>query len=164
MTGPVIVLGWDALDIEVLDELGLGDAFGGQHRRIETHVNPVIGEPHTRELWPTLITGRLPDGHGIHAATEGDGVAWDSPLLNRASAAAQGVVPQAVRTAIGRRLRERGAAVEAYGQEHYRAHGIETVFDAYDSRPISIPNHETERDRRLGLDANRDRRCATGCF
>ena len=82
MSGPVIVLGWDGLDVELLDRYGLGDAFGQHRTTAETYVNPVIDDPHTRELWPSMITGSHPAEHGAPAATA-HGVARDSPPLRQ---------------------------------------------------------------------------------
>jgi hypothetical protein len=157
MTDQIVVLGWDALDAALVDEFGLSGQFGAHQKRIETIVNPAIEEPHTRELWPTLITGRTPDDHGIRAATDSDGVDWGNPVLDTASSVANGIVPQPVLTAIGKRLRSRGAGLGFEKPAYYRKRGIETVFDGRGSRPISIPNYATAADRRLGLDANRDR-------
>lgn len=156
MSGPVIVLGWDALDIEVIEKYALSGQFGLHQKKIETYVNPVTGEPHTKELWPSLITGLHPDDHGLHAKTEDGGVEWGNPIINTASTVANGVVPQVVLSYIGRRLRERGAAMAMKQTDYYANNGISTVFDDRQSHAISIPNHQTEFDRKMGLDANRD--------
>jgi len=153
----VIVLGWDALDLELIERYGLSDAFGEYDRTIETYVNPVTDEPHTKELWPTMITGLHPDDHGITAADNSDGITWDNDLLNAASTAANGVVPHSLLAYIGERLRDRGAALDAKRPEYYTDKSIETIFDRHGGRPISIPNYETGYDRAHELDANRDR-------
>jgi len=151
----VIVLGWDALDIELLEKYGLADDFGGEQTKIDTYANPVIDEPHTRELWPSMITGLHPDDHGIHAVSEDDGVQWNNPLLNTASTLANGLVPKPVLNAIGRQLRSRGAGLDQKQTNYYTENGISTVFGPSD-RAISIPNYETEYDRTNTLDATRD--------
>lgn len=154
--GTTVVLGWDALDYELLHDFGLSHKFGAHVQPIETFANPVIDEPHTREVWPSIITGVDPDVHGIHAVTEGDGVQWDNPLLDCLSTTATRYVPQSVRTAIGKRLRERGAAIQQQGPEHYDDVGVSTVFDERRSLPLSVPNYQTEFDRRVGLTSDRD--------
>lgn len=151
----VVILGWDALDLERIEEFELGDQFGDERTKIETFVNPVIDDPHTKELWPSMITGLHPDEHGVHAVAE-TGVNWDSTLLQTAATLANGVVPQSLLTEIGARLRQRGVGLESRGADYYRENGIETVFDNLDGKAISIPNYETEADRRHEFDANRD--------
>jgi len=153
----VVVLGLDALDIELAEEFGVAEQFGAHRRKLDTWINPATDEPHTKELWPSMISGLHPDDHGIHAVSEGDGgVEWAHPLLNTASALANGIVPKPVLNAIGARLRERGAALEGYSTDYYDENEIQTVFDGVEALPISIPNYETAHDRQLGLDANRD--------
>lgn len=151
----LIVLGWDALDIELVEQYGLEDSFGVEQTKIETYVNPIIDEPHTRELWPSMITGLHPDEHGVHAVSENDGVQWNNPLLNMASTLANGVVPQPVLDAIGRQLRENGAGLDQKQTSYYTENGVDTVFGPTD-RAISIPNYETSFDGEHGLDATRD--------
>lgn len=152
----VIVLGWDGLDIELMREFGLGEAFGTHRARIDTHVNPVIDEPHTRELWPSMITGVSPSEHGIRAVTETDGVDWDNPLLDLAAPAARKTLPKDWVTALGARLRDSGfARPDTVGAEHYEREGVSTVFDAVGGRSISIPNYRTVADERHGFDEHR---------
>jgi len=151
----IIVLGWDALDIELIHKYGLHNRFGNHERRIDTYVNPAIDEPHTKELWPSMITGLHPDEHGIHAAVEGDGVAWDSTALRTAASVADGIVPDDVKTWIGRKLRENGIGLETRDQSYYADNTIETVFDS-GGTAISIPNYQTNADKTHGFDANRD--------
>lgn len=151
----IIVLGWDALDIELIHKYGLQGRFGSHERRIDTYVNPAIDEPHTKELWPSMITGLHPDEHGIHAAIEGDGVAWDSTALRVGASLANGVVPDDLKTWIGRKLRENGIGLETTEDEYYTKNGLQTVF-ADGGQAISIPNYQTEQDRAHGFDASRD--------
>lgn len=151
----IIVLGWDALDLELAERYGVADSFGSHQTKIETYINEHIGEPHTLELWPSMILGQPPAEHGIRAATPDEGVNWDNPLLNRASSLANGIIPQPVLTEIGAGLRERGAGVDQKTAREYREECRDVVFDEWD-RPISIPNYETEWDRRHGLDAARN--------
>jgi len=154
MTGQIIVLGWDALDGALIERYGLGEQFG-EFASIETITNPHVGEPHTMELWPTLITGERPTEHGIRAATGEGGVDWDSPVISLAADLAAGVVPQRLRTEIGRVLRERGAGLDSKRAAEFKARGLRTVFDG-GGRAISIPNYETPYDRSHGLNGCRN--------
>ena len=144
-----VVLGWDGLDYELLQEYGLASAFGAYHDELETFANPLIGEPHTRELWPSMITGEMPETHGIKAATEDEGVQWSNPTIRTAARVAQYTIPDSVRTVLGRKLRSRGAEVEKYGAEYYADRDLETVFDDRQSLPIAIPNYRTDLDDRF---------------
>lgn len=155
MTGQIIVLGWDALDYDLIREWDLADAFGPQTRRIETFENPVLGEPHTRELWPSIITGQPPEEHGIWAATDEDGIEWDDPLIDAASRVAQDIVPKDIRVQFGKRLRDRGAEVAQHDVDYYEDLEIETIFDGRHSRTISVPNYRHDRDTQLGITIDR---------
>jgi len=150
----LVVLGWDALDHRLIDKYGLNEQFGPTSE-IDTYVNPVVDEPHTRELWPSIITGFHPNNHGIQAVSESGGVDWNNSAIDYASTVANGLVPQVLLSAIGNRLRERGAGLDVKRTEYYKERGIETVFDDR-GKPISIPNYETDYDREFDLDANRD--------
>lgn len=152
----VVILGWDALDIHHIDRFGLGESFGAHRDTIDTFVNPHIDEPHTKELWPSMITGLSPDEHGVHATADGGGPKWDSATLQAGSRVADHVLPDSLQTWIGARLCERVAeTAEPTAASHYREQGIETVFDD-GGRAISIPNYQTAIDRAHGLDASRD--------
>jgi len=159
MTAPVVVLGWDGLDIECMQRYGVADSFGTHRARINTHVNDVVDSPHTRELWPSMITGLAPAEHGIVAATE-HGVAWNSSLLRAGSRLATNTIPDDLQAWLGKKLRERGVGLDAKTPAYYHEHDLSTVFDG-GGRAISIPNYETERDRQRGLDGNRDSLWAT---
>jgi len=150
----IIVLGWDALDAQLITEYGLDGRFACHVTEIETWVDPETDEPHTKELWPSLITGLHPDDHGIRIQPT-EGVEWQSSYLNRLSDAAQGIIPKPLLNAIGKRLRDRGHRLDQKRPRYYDEHAVETVFDSGD-RAISIPNYETSHDRRYGLDATRD--------
>jgi hypothetical protein len=151
----IVVLGWDALDLELAERYGVADSFGAHQSKIRTYENEHIGEPHTLELWPSMILGAPPAEHGIRAAAPGDGVDWDNPLLDTASELANGIIPQPLLTEVGARLRERGAGIDQRTASQYRKEWRNTVFEP-DDRPISIPNYETDWDRRHGLDAARN--------
>ncbi|WP_276261131.1 alkaline phosphatase family protein [Haloglomus litoreum] len=144
--GLTVVLGWDGLDYDLAGAFDLREAFGPHHARLATFDNPVLGEPHTKELWPSIVTGVEPDEHGIHAATD-DGPDWDDPRIATAARLARGVVPDRVRTEIGRLLRNQGATFAQKGPDHYRGAGVPTVFDGRRSRVIAVPNYRTDRDR-----------------
>jgi hypothetical protein len=152
----IIVLGWDGLDTELISEFGLDGRFGMQQTTIATECNPVIGKPHTMELWPSMITGVGPDEHGVVAVDESDGVEWDNPLLNHAAPLARSVLPQSVVSELGRILRQNGADLDAKRPAYYEDVGVPTVFDDISGRAISIPNYQTAYDRQHKLDANRD--------
>lgn len=152
----LLVLGWDALDDYHIQHYGLEDAFGTHRKLIETFTNPHIDAPHTRELWPSMITGCHPDEHGVWAATGDDGVDWDNVVLNTAASVANGIIPKDLLTHIGALLREQGVGLSSKQPPYYRDAGTPTVFDDVGGRAISIPNYETKQDARLGFDANRD--------
>jgi hypothetical protein len=141
--GTTVVLGWDALDYDLVEAFDLGEAFGPHYREIETFDNPTLGEPHTKELWPSMITGVTPDVHGLHAVSEG-GPSWENPVIAAASRLARGVVPEEVRTRIGRVLRNRGAGFSQATAEHYAERGVSTVFDGRTARPIALPNYHVD--------------------
>lgn len=155
--GQVIVLGWDALDVELIKAFGLGGRFGLHQTKIETFCNEHVGEPHTMELWPSMVTGVMPADHGVYAATESDGVEWDNSIINLAADVANGIVPQRWLTAIGAGLRDRGIGVNRVAAGYYKQRGVSTVFDGRGARPISIPNYQTQFDEQHGLDADRGR-------
>lgn len=152
MTGQTVVLGWDGLDYELVDEFGLHEEFGPHTTEIETFDNPYHEKPHTFELWPSIITGVRPEEHGVWSQTE-EGVSWDNPVIDWASEVAQGIVPKSVRTEIGKILRDRGAEITQHGVDYYE--DIGTLFDGRKSKPVSIPNYVTERDEEMGLKVER---------
>jgi len=157
MSGPLIVLGWDGLDLELAERFGVAESFGAHAEPIETYVNSATGEPHTKELWPSMITGLHPDEHGITATVDGESRPdWDSDALNIAARAADYLVPQQLQLKAGRALQRRGVGQTSKTPAYYAEAGVETVVDRRHATGISIPNYQTERDRRLGLDANRD--------
>jgi hypothetical protein len=156
MTDQIVVLGWDGLDVELLQHHGVVDAFGDHRTKLETYVNERIGEPHTKELWPTMITGLKPPAHGIRPTVDSDNVQWNHAALRIASRLANGVVPEGLRSVIGRRLEARGAAVDGHRASAYETRGLDTVFGPRD-RAISIPNYRTPYDENHGLDGHRTR-------
>lgn len=154
MTHTTVVLGWDGLDARLLEEFGLGDRFGSYRRSIDTIENDVIGEPHTDELWPTIITGEPPASHGIRAATPGDSIQWQSRWLQTAATVTNYTLPASVRVRIGGWLMDRGKDLEGT-PDYFREREIETVFDDRRSKPISVPNYRSETDRLHSLEYDR---------
>jgi hypothetical protein len=153
----VVVLGWDGLDLELVEQFGLGEAFGSYRTTIDTHVNPIVDEPHTLELWPSMITGLPPDEHGVVAVTESEGVEWGNPVLDVASTVGNQVLPHEIMIYLGAKVRELGAGPDITKASYYRERDIETVFESCGGHAISIPNYQTDADRAHGLDAHRDR-------
>ena len=149
--GTTVVLGWDALDWTLLEEFDLREAFGEHATRIETFDNPVLGKPHTYEVWPSIVTGVRPERHGVYAATEDASLNWEDGRIDALSTLAAGVVPQSIRTEIGRRLRNRGARREFRSLDYYREAGVSTVFDDRRALPVAVPNCRTESDDSLGV-------------
>jgi hypothetical protein len=150
-----VVLGWDGLDHELTEEFGLSDRFGEYNKQIDTFNNPVMDTPHTRELWPSIITGSSPDEHGVKAATEAEGVDWENSLLNLLSRLSHKGVPEGVRKKVGKKIRNRGAEVSEVSCEYYEENGISTVFDGRSSRAIAIPNYLTEMDEKTSVETDR---------
>lgn len=149
--GQTVVLGWDGLDFDLAESFGLTAAFGEYAREIRTFDNDALGKPHTYEVWPSIVTGVPPADHGIYAKTAEGGVDWADPKLALAARLATGVVPERVRAAVGRVLRERGASLDFETVEYYREQGIETVFDGRRSLPLAVPNCRTDADDELDL-------------
>lgn|GEM_PF-374974 len=150
-TGLTVVLGWDGLDHELAVEYGLADAFGAHTRELETFDNEALGKPHTYEVWPSIVTGVTPEVHGIYAKTADAGTDWADPRIALAARLANGVVPQSVRAAVGRRLRNRGASLDFRGIDYYRETGVETAFDGRRALPLAVPNCRTPADDELDL-------------
>lgn len=150
-----VVLGWDGLDYELAEAFDLAAAFGEHNRELSTFDNPALEKPHTFELWPSIITGVEPDEHGIHAASEEGGVAWENPAIAVAARASRSFLPESVRTKVGKALRSGGAGLDFKSAEYYREAGIETVFDGRRSRAIAVPNYRVERDDRIGFVVDR---------
>lgn len=144
-----VVLGWDGLDDELVRQFDLRDAFGAHVRPIETIVNPVLDKPHTWELWPSIITGQHPNEHGIHAH-EYIETNWSNPLVRWAARLSE-PIPDSMRWRVGRWLRDAGAEMAFESADYYNT----TVFDAYRSFPLAIPNYRTAFDDRYGMSVDR---------
>lgn len=153
--GVTVVLGWDGLDPELLETFGVAESFGTHRTTIDTITNPVLETPHTRELWPTLITGLPPSGHGMRVGNRGESLDWDNPLIDMAADVASYVLPHRVRARVGRHLRNAGADLTDTMPETYADRGIDTVFDERVSCALALPNYWTERSAALGLTSSR---------
>lgn len=146
-----VVLGWDALDPERVEAFGLSGTFGRHYREIETYNNPALGKPHTYEVWPSMITGLGRDEHGIRAVSEDSGAEWSNPWLNFASSLAQYTIPERLKSAVGRVLRERGATLAMKTPSYYEDRDHWTVFDGRESLALAIPNYHTAINDELGI-------------
>ncbi len=149
--GLTVVLGWDGLDYDLAESYGLTAAFGEHAREIDTFDNDALGKPHTYEVWPSIVTGVPPTDHGIRAKTNESGVDWADPKLALAARLATGVVPEGVRAAVGRVLRERGASLDYKTIDYYRERGVDTVFDGRRALPLAVPNCRTDADGELDV-------------
>lgn len=143
-----VVLGWDGLDHQLVDDFGLTDSFGSFSKDIDTFDNEELGKPHTMELWPSMITGLEPVEHGFRPPhVDSTRASWENDRIDLISKMSQSLIPESVRSFVGSQLRNSGASFSkgAHASE-YRQKGIETVFDNRKSLPINIPNYRTEFD------------------
>jgi len=148
----LVVLGIDALDPDLVAQGEYPNLTLSDHRAIET-IDSIEGEPSTHELWPTIITGRTPEEHGL--VLSDDGVAWGNPVLEFGSRVADVVLPDGLQTRIGAWLLTNTTA-DAFRtpKRYYAENGITTVFDDRAATPIGIPNYvvdpdETDREHQL---------------
>jgi len=159
--GQIVILGWDGLDYDLLDNWDLRHEFGTHADKLETFDNPVLEAPHTKEVWPSIITGEHPRSHGIWASkpSEEKKVKWESKSLRMASYIGSYLFPKSARTKIGEYLINMGAdTAEVYNKHdvsYYLENNIKTLFDGKQSRAISIPNYKTNRDVELEMEVDR---------
>lgn len=139
----LVVLGLDALDPDLVDRSEHPNLTLKAHRPIETIVSS-SGDPSTHELWPTIITGLVPEEHGL---VLDDGVAWGSPLLTLGSRLASYVLPNRLQTWLGAWLLTNTRA-DAFRTPatYYQAEGLDTVFDGRRSKAIGVPNYVVDPD------------------
>lgn len=139
----VVVFGIDALDPAIVDPDVHPNLVLEEHAPIETIVS-ASDEPSTHELWPTIITGLPPAGHGLELD---DGVAWGNPVLRYASLVADLALPDALQTRIGAWLLN-NTEEDAFRAPatYYEERDIETVFDGRESKAIGVPNYVTAPD------------------
>lgn len=150
MDGMTVVLGWDALDYELVEAFELGEAFGTFRTRLDTFDNPHLEKPHTYEVWPAIITGLPPEDHGIFIDSE-DGVDWRNPVFSAISEFAAGRVPRWMRASFGRQLQNRGLELDFKSAAYFGDHDIHTLFDGRTARPIAIPNYRVPADDELDI-------------
>jgi len=141
----LVVLGIDALDPELVDPTTHPNLSLTHHHSIDT-INSAKGEPSTHELWPTIITGRTPEEHGL--VLSDDGVAWGNPVLEFGSRVADVVLPDGLQTRIGAWLLNNTES-DAFRvpATYYLDHGLSTVFDNRAADPIGVPNYVVEPDK-----------------
>ena len=139
----LVVLGIDALDPELVDPDTHPNLVLSSYRSIET-IESVEGEPSTHELWPTIITGRTPEEHGLMLE---DGVAWENPILSFGSRVAEYLLPDSVQTRLGAwLLNNTGADAFRVPASYYAENGLSTVFDGRQAKPIGVPNYVVDPD------------------
>lgn len=144
-----VVLGWDGLDYDLAREFGVTQSFGFGFQNIDTLENDALGKPHTWELWPSIITGKAPAEHGIHA-DEYIESGWSNPgirVLERLSSP----LPDGMRWWGGRLMRDAGAKMAFEPLEYYG----DTVFDDYQSLAIAVPNARSPFDDAVGIEQDR---------
>lgn len=139
----LVVLGIDALDPDLINAERHPNLTLTRHKRIET-IDSHTGEPSTHELWPTIITGLPPAEHGLKL---NDGVAWENPLLQYGSSAAEYLLPNTIQTRIGAWfLTNTSADAFRVPATYYADNGLSTVFDGTESTAIGIPNYVVNPD------------------
>ena len=149
--GTTFVLGWDGLDYSLCERFGLADDFVPHHTRAETLDNEVLGKPDTYELWPSIITGKAPEKHGVRLVSENGGAGAENLLVNAATGFLHRNLSTEQRVKIAVRLRNRGLRLDQKSPDWYRKRGVSTVFDGRRSRVVGLPNYDTGRDEKLGL-------------
>lgn len=139
----VVVLGVDALDVDLVEPERHPNLALDEYRKIDT-ISSETGDPSTHELWPTIITGLPPEEHGIQL---NDGVAWDNPLLRYGSNVADYLLPEELQSRIGAWLLTNTEA-DAFRlpASYYADNDISTVFDDRIAKPIGIPNYVVDED------------------
>lgn len=150
-TGTTYVLGWDGLDYTLCEEFGLTDDFVPHHTRAETLDNEVLKKPDTYELWPTIITGKTPESHGVRLVSESDGAGAENPFVDAFTGFLHRRLSPEKRVRVAVRLRNRGLGFDQKTPAWYRRRGVSTVFDGRRSRPVCLPNYRDERNDKLGL-------------
>lgn len=140
----VVVLGIDALDPDLLEQYEFPNLRLTETKRISTISSTANNEPSTHELWPTIITGLPPEEHGIQLD---DGLSWENPILRIGSRVGGKVLPNSVRVRLGAWLLDNTDEGNFRGPaSYYEKHGIPTVFDDVEAKPIGIPNYVVDRD------------------
>lgn len=140
----VVVIGIDALDLDLVDTSKHPNLALEAHREIDTITSTKDDVPSTHELWPTIITGLRPEEHGLQLE---EGITWENPILNVGSTLAKGLLPDSARSTIGAWLLQNteGAAFRT-PTTYYEKNGLSTVFDQVNARTIGIPNYVVNPD------------------
>ena len=139
----LVVLGIDALDPDLINTDEHPHLTLNANQPIETIISS-SGEPSTHELWPTIITGLLPENHGLLL---NDGVSWENPLLSKLSSISDYMLPDTIQTQVGNwLLTNTGADAFQTPATYYTDNDIETVFDNRESIAIGIPNYVVNPD------------------
>jgi len=131
----VCVLGYDGLELTLVEKLNLRSLLQREHGRVEVPITGGIDDPSTPIVWTSFITGQPPHIHGVNMPQ-----VWDSPLdsfrsLIRRHRTLYGI---AKRFKLGYRMRERmGVEPRFPSQKNIRC---DTIFDIVrPSIAISIP-------------------------
>ena len=69
----VFVIGLDCLDYYIVENLNCKEFLQKVHKKLETIINPEVGEPSTEEIWISIITGVPPEVHKVRAGQAKDG-------------------------------------------------------------------------------------------
>jgi len=162
MAHSTVVLGWDGLDHRLAVDFGLADAFAPAHREIETFDNEVLGSPQTYELWPSVLTGLTPREHGLRLLDTGrdDSVLARAAKRTFARLTERSTLPMKALVRGGLALQDRGIVLADRSPDWYREHGLWTLFDGVDARPMAVPNYRTPADDELDEDLGYSRRRA----
>jgi len=143
------VLGWDGLDYSLCEEYGVAEGFVPHHKRAETFDNEVLGGPGSYELWPSIITGKMPDEHGVWLINGDRGAGASNPVVDVAAGAMHRYLSPRSRIRLAVALRNRGLSLDQKRADWYRREGVSTVFDGRDSRAVGVPNYRTDADESL---------------
>jgi len=76
----VFVIGLDCLDYYIVENLNCKEFLQKVHKKLETIINPEVGEPSTEEIWISIITGVPPEVHKVRA---GQAKRWKSKTLQK---------------------------------------------------------------------------------
>lgn len=140
----VVVLGLDALDSDLVDSVDHPNLTLDAHTPIETVLSSATDEPSTHELWPTIITGRHPDEHGLQLES---GISWENPIIDLGSTLATTVLPKNVRSILGAWLLNNTDEVPFRTPvSYYSQNGLSTLFDNISAKTIGIPNYVVNPD------------------
>lgn len=152
MKTPIIVLGIDGLDAEKVDEWEPSLRLDMSN---EMSLDDFEEPYYTDEIWPTMILGESPRNQGWNpdeGREETESAAWENPLLNALSTAAERTVPHSLRRKIGQTLINRGHNPDSSERARYRW-SDDNLFSKLKSRVIEVPNWNRGE---MGLDLSRE--------